>query len=204
MKISLYIFLIFVFVVTFIFALQSVSFIPYIMLYSSKQISLLESLFHYMSGGGTPVFQATILSYNSLNDQIKYSFVFEILILILLFVLWYITKWINKKIKNFITDFFSTSALAISLVLGLLIIISHTLYGAGYFGKSLANYDLDFVKIEYKTGGFQTIQGLRIYEGENKVILRDACNVTHSITSEEFHITSMPKVDDANDCDKKE
>ncbi len=203
-KILFYIFLILAFFGTFIIALHSVSFIAYIMLYSSKEISILESLLRYINGKGSPIFESTILSYDSLNEQIKYSFVFEIIGLIFLFVLWYITKLVNKKKKNFVTDFLSTSALSLGLLLGLLIIISHTLYGAGYFGKSLANYDLDFVEIEYKAGGFKTIQGLRIYEDENTVILRDSCDVTHSITSEEFHIISISKVDDVNDCGKKE
>lgn len=190
-KLQFYIFLFITFVVAFICALYSFSFIPYIMLFSSKEISIVESFFRYISGRENSILETSILNYDYLNDQIKYSFGFEIIGLIILFLLGFGVQWITKGNKNFIVDLLSKGTLSIALFVGLLIMISHTLYSSGYFGKSLANFDLDYVKVEYTLNGSKTIQGLRIYENDNKIILRDGCNVTHSITSEELHVISV-------------
>ncbi|MBP1999295.1 hypothetical protein J2Z69_000314 [Paenibacillus shirakamiensis] len=80
------------------------------------------------------------------------------------------------------------------------IIILHTIFEPGNLGKSLANYDIDYVQVNYEVNGNQTIEGIRVYENDKQVIIRDNCNILHSIHSDKISIKS---IEDITACKKQ-
>ncbi|WP_172249916.1 hypothetical protein [Saccharibacillus deserti] len=174
--------------------LQIVGLIPYIMFYSSKDVSPVELVLRALFNQGSLNHETTVLSYEYLNKQVTYSLVFEVWGLIILGAMWFAANRLGSQKKHSLIYIFLSGLGLLVIIIGIIVMVTHTFYVTGYFGKSLANYDLDYVRVEYKVNGAQSIQGIRISEDKNRIILRDGCNVTHSITSEEIHITSVTEV----------
>ncbi|MNI62979.1 hypothetical protein D3C73_1183210 [compost metagenome] len=73
----------------------------------------------------------------------------------------------------------------------LFVLLTHTFFITGYFGKSISNFDMDYVKVEFDLNGIQSLEGIRVFENENEIMIRDVCNTTHNILSEKIHVTSI-------------
>ncbi|MEF2247307.1 hypothetical protein, partial [Paenibacillus sp. IITD108] len=59
----------------------------------------------------------------------------------------------------------------------------------GGFGKNLAQFDTDFVTVEYTLNGqIKNIEGVRVYQDKNYIVIRDNKNNIHSIFTDQIHI----------------
>lgn len=162
------------------------SFIAYVMLYQSRHSGIFEMLIKYILHHDQDIKQALILSMDYFSKE-----VFESLQLgnIVLFFLVYLIYFLKKYIKSAVKYIFLTLA-GLSLIL---ILITHTLFQWGSFGKSLARFDIDFVSIEYSiNNNLIRLKGVEVYRGENVVIIRDYNNVLHTIRSDQYHIQTEP------------
>ncbi|MFK4166211.1 hypothetical protein ACI2LM_08115 [Paenibacillus lautus] len=157
-------------------------FLGYIMLYQSKYSSLLELFLRWVTGKGIP---ETIqsMSYSDFLERVSYSIIYQNWVLFaFVFGLSYVLIWGNKK-KPLIKT--SLSLVIVTLILSTIIL--GTIYQPGNFGKSIANYDIDYVRVSYEFNNeVRTIEGIRIFEDRNRIVIRDTCNILYTVQSDTF------------------
>jgi hypothetical protein len=171
--------------------LSTAPYIVYIMLYKSKDASFLEYIIRLISGEISSIPNVVLLSYEYLSSQIKYSLLFEVWVLFLLFSLLFGIKFFLSKRKSMFSKIVYSIAIPLISVFILFVLISHTFYITGNFGKGLSNFDMDFVHVDFELNGIQSIQGIRVFEKGNQLIIRDSCNITHNIISENIHLKTI-------------
>jgi hypothetical protein len=96
---------------------------------------------------------------------------------------------LHLKIKKSISFVTHLLFLFIFLFFTLLVFASHTAFQLGGFGKSLAQFDTDFVTVEYNLNGqTKIVEGVRVYYDKNYIVLRDSQNNIHNIFTDQIHI----------------
>jgi|GEM_PF-6734513 len=194
--ISIIVFHIFLFVTLLWGVVEIVPEVAYVMLYTSKDASVVEYIIRRIVGE-EPSFSlndVTFLNPEYLNSQIKYSVIIEEWIFLSLILLTIILRLFGKKSKrNFLKFFSILFSILISTVI-LLVLFSHIFYFPGYFGKAISNFNMDFISVEYELNGTQHVEGIRIFEKDNLVIVRDSCNVTHDIISTNIHMRTIKEI----------
>lgn len=73
----------------------------------------------------------------------------------------------------------------------------HTAYQLGSFGKKLAQFDMDYVTVDYLFNDqVKQAKDIRVYQDKNYIIIQDSINILHSIVSDQIHIqTQQQKAD---------
>lgn len=171
--------------------LISVPYLAYIMLYKSKDASLLELIIRRIMGQITSIPNIVLLNVEYLNSQIKYSLIIEVWMLLVPILLLIGMKILSNKRKGRLSKLLFNILSPIVSFFILFVLLTHTFYITGYFGKSISNFDMDYVKVEFDLNGVQSIEGIRVFENKNEIIIRDVCNITHNIISEKIHVTSI-------------
>jgi len=180
-----------IFSVTFGFVSYTVPYFAYILLYKSKDASLLEFFVRNMMGEISEIPEIVLLSQEYLSTQIRYSLIIGIWMLIVPILLLIGMKYLSNKRKGKISKLLFNILAGVISFLILLVLMTHTFYITGYFGRSISNFDMDYVRVEFDMNGAQSIEGIRVFEKGNKIIIRDACNVTHNINSDKTHIKTI-------------
>lgn len=71
----------------------------------------------------------------------------------------------------------------------ILIFVSHTAHQFGGFGKNLAQFDTDSVLVSYTLNGeIKKVEGIRIFQDKNYIVVRDSKNQIHYIFTDQIHI----------------
>ncbi|WII38559.1 hypothetical protein [Paenibacillus thiaminolyticus] len=164
-------------------------FIPYFMLYQSKGASIIEVLSRKIFLG-EPIPEYQILNYEYFKDEVFWSFTLGNLILFglvgIIVMIRNFTK--NKKIggvKKFLLSLVSSTSLVVVIV----IFLTHSVIQMGNLGKNLSQFDIDFVNVKYAfNNNIEEVEGVRIFQKDNYVVVRDKCNIMHYITTSEIHI----------------
>ncbi|MDI4647946.1 hypothetical protein [Cohnella hashimotonis] len=179
--------------------LNIVPFIVYVMLFKSRYDSILEFAIRKIAGEQVSIQNITLLDPEYLNSRIKYSLNFELWIFsVLIFFVWLINA-LSKKSRKQWSKFVYTFLSRIMMIAIIIVLISHVLYIPGYLGKSISNFDMDYVAVDYELEGINHIEGIRIFEKEHQIIIRDDCNITHSITSDNLHIKTIKTLKECKD-----
>ncbi|MGF7048388.1 hypothetical protein J2T13_002896 [Paenibacillus sp. DS2015] len=93
------------------------------------------------------------------------------------------------KVKKIISSLSNGVFIFIFLFIGLTLFISHTAYQLGSFGKNLTQFDTDFVTVEYNLNGVvQKVDGIRVYQEKNYIVIRDKEDNIHNIYTDQIHI----------------
>lgn len=186
--IVLFIFIQFILVVPIL--LEFLPVIPYYMIYQSKDSSLLEGLFKYIMNNNNSMLENTEISYKHFKNEIMYSFTMANIILVIssIFLVFMMPFKKKTKLGNLISGF-------VTIVLSFIIIFvltSHTFYQWGNLGKNLSQFDRDYISVEYTINkNLEQLEGVKVFQQENYLIVRDSCNRMHYITSDEIHISSL-------------
>lgn len=96
---------------------------------------------------------------------------------------------LHLRFKNFLSIMSNLVFIYIFLFATLIIFVSHTAYQLGGFGKNLAQFDTDFVSVDFNfIGTLKNVEGIRVYQDRNYLIIRDRKNTIHTISSDQIHI----------------
>jgi len=124
--------------------------IPFVMLYQSKDSSVIEVLFKYLffnnSFNGS-LFQN--IDYTSFYQEILYSLTLPNLITVMLSLMLYL---IWSKAKSIKSKFLKGGIYLINFVIFLILIMilsSYTFFQWGNFGKNLSQFNVDYIKVLY-------------------------------------------------------
>lgn len=91
-----------------------------------------------------------------------------------------------KKSTSFVLYILSIYAFCFAI---LIVFISHTAYQLGGFGKNLSQFDTDYVVVEYSLNGrIKNVEGVRIHQDKNYIVIRDKQNNIHSIFTDQIHV----------------
>lgn len=78
------------------------------------------------------------------------------------------------------------------LIVFVVLFVSHTAYQLGSFGKNLAQFDTDYITVEYKFNDhIQKVEGIRVYQDRNYLVVRDNKNILHSVVADEIHVQTQ-------------
>lgn len=103
------------------------------------------------------------------------------------------TLILHLKIINFLFILWQALLEYLFIFAALIIFVSHTAYQLGGFGKNLAQFDTDLVTVEYNLNGQVTnVEGIRVYQDKNYIVIRDSQNNIHSIFTDQIHIQTLP------------
>ncbi|MCP1306808.1 hypothetical protein [Paenibacillus tyrfis] len=113
-------------------------------------------------------------------------------------IFWSKFNWNILKISTFISYLKIKKSISFILYIlityvfifaALIVFVSHTAYQWGGFGKNLAQFDTDFVVVDYNLNGeIKTVQGIRVYHDKNYIVVRDKQNNMHNIFTDQIHI----------------
>ncbi|MGM1048148.1 MAG: hypothetical protein ACQEXX_18675 [Bacillota bacterium] len=93
------------------------------------------------------------------------------------------------RFKKIISKVSYVVFLYIFLFIALVVFVSHTAYQLGSFGKNLAQFDTDFVVVDYNLNGkVQKVEGIRVYQDKNYIVVRDSDDTIHNIFTDQIHI----------------
>lgn len=96
---------------------------------------------------------------------------------------------LHLRIKRTLLFISNALILYIFLFAALIVFVSHTAYQLGGFGKNLAQFDTDFVTVEYNLNGqVKNVEGIRVYQDKNYIVIRDNENNIHNIFTDQIHI----------------
>lgn len=97
----------------------------------------------------------------------------------------------QKIIKGLSTLLYGGLGSFLVIVLSLLFVM-HTAYQLGSFGKNLAQFDTDYVIVNYLFNDqVEQVKGIRVYQDKNYIIIRDSLNSIHSIFADQIHIQTQ-------------
>lgn len=162
--------------------------IPFIMLYQSKYSSFLEALIKYIYLQIEINF-GQIASTDLMAREIALSFTVPNMLFIILCILIYLINPGRFKSNALIAVSMAVTFLCSFLILALLLM--HALFQFGNLGKNFAQFDVDYIQVEYIINNqSRTIDGIKVYHDKNFLIIRDGCNMMHTITSNEMYVTS--------------
>ena len=83
---------------------------------------------------------------------------------------------------------------ALLLIVFVTLFVSHTAYQLGSFGKNLAQFDTDYITVEYQFNNqVQKIVGIRVYQDRNYLVIRDDQNTLHSVFADQIHVQTQQK-----------
>ncbi|MEK5404799.1 hypothetical protein MKX36_02515 [Paenibacillus sp. FSL W8-0439] len=183
-------FLIAEFLFGYMIVIKSSPYVAYLMLYESKNSTFVEYIINYLLGEIDSLPNINILSYDFLSSKIMASLTLgNIILWALITILVYL--WILMKKVKHILWFFTCNIFVLVLFLVVFVLYTHTFFQLGNFGKSISDYDLDYVCIEYELNGKKELKGLRVYQGDGHIVIRDSSNQTHDISSDTFHIKTI-------------
>ncbi|MBO9597401.1 MAG: hypothetical protein J7559_06230 [Cohnella sp.] len=132
------------------------------------------------------------------NKEIEYKILINIAKSELLFAMYdnHMPKIIAKRVvliyqnsKAALSNVFYTGLGLLILFVFLLLFVTHTAYQLGSFGKNLAQFDTDYVTVEYQFNNqIQKVEGIRVYQDKNYLVIRDDHNIIHSIIADQIHV----------------
>ncbi|MCD1258122.1 hypothetical protein B5M42_004620 [Paenibacillus athensensis] len=83
---------------------------------------------------------------------------------------------------------------ALLLIVFVTLFVSHTAYQLGSFGKNLAQFDTDYITVEYQFNNqVQKVEGIRVYQDRNYLFIRDDQNTLHSVFADQIHVQTQQK-----------
>jgi len=168
--------------------------IPFVMLYQSKDSSVIEVLFKYIFNNtyDSSLFQN--IDYTSFYQEILYSLTLPNLITVILSLILYIL-W--SKAKSMKSKFLKGGLYVMNFVIFLILIMilsSFTFFQWGNFGKNLSQFNVDYIKVEYYiNNSLYQESGTRVYQKENYIIIRTSCNVIKYIFNENLIVENLDK-----------
>ncbi|UHA74416.1 hypothetical protein [Paenibacillus sp. 481] len=93
------------------------------------------------------------------------------------------------RFKKMISEISYTLFLLFFILAVTTIFVTHTPYQLGSFGKNLAQFDTDYVTVNYNFNGqVKKIEGIRVYQDKNYMVIRDNKNVIHHIYADQIHM----------------
>ncbi|SFE19929.1 hypothetical protein SAMN05216378_2687 [Paenibacillus catalpae] len=96
---------------------------------------------------------------------------------------------LHLKIKNIFLTLWQVLFVYIFIVAVLIVFVSHTAYQLGSFGKNLSQFDTDYISVEYNLNGqIKKVEGIRVYQDKNYIIVRDQLNNIHNVFTDQLHI----------------
>lgn len=155
-----------------------VPFIPYYLIYSSKNSAVLESILKEIFLNKKVVNIPEQYSYYSFKVEMFLSTQLWIL-LMLLFI--FLLRW-SFKVRNKIGK---GLAVVVVAMVSFFIFVSQIIFQFGYFGKTLSKFDTDYIEVEYEG---KKIEGMRVFQSNNYIILRDKGDTMHYIESDKMYI----------------
>lgn len=104
---------------------------------------------------------------------------------------------IHQKIKNALSTLLYGSLGGLLIIVFSMLFVMHTAYQLGSFGKNLAQFDMDYVIVDYLFNDqVKQVKGIRVYQDKNYIIIRDNLNILHSIVVEQIHIQTPQQKED--------
>jgi len=170
-------------------------YVPYIMLYQSKEPVMFENYLKAIFHNDTSIIKTTILNYDHFYSEVLYSLsIAHYTTIVFVLLLYPVLIWYRRIPPNSFIDLIPIS-IAILMFSGIFFVSStHLFYQWGNFGKSLSQFNMDYVSVEYTFNkDIGQIEGTRIFQKENYLVIRDSCNSLHYITSNEVHVTTLSK-----------
>ncbi|MFB6363734.1 hypothetical protein ACFCP7_06670 [Paenibacillus elgii] len=99
------------------------------------------------------------------------------------------TLILHLKIKKIASNLWQVLFIYFFIFAAIIVFVSHTAYQLGGFGKSLTQFDTDFVTVDYNLNGqTKIVEGIRVYQDKNYVVIRDNQNNIHNIFTDQIHI----------------
>lgn len=97
-----------------------------------------------------------------------------------------------QRCKAFIIELTSTIILLCFIASGSILLVSHTANQIGSFGKNLSKFDSDYVEVTYTMNDEKLIiQGIRVYQDKNYIVLREKNNKITSIFTDQIFIQTI-------------
>lgn len=96
---------------------------------------------------------------------------------------------LHYKLKKILYHIVYGVLLYVFLFASITLFVSHTAYQLGSFGKNLAQFDTDLVIVDFNLNGqIQKVEGVRVYQDKNYIVIRDSQNNMHNIFTDQIHI----------------
>lgn len=185
--VSVVIFIAFLYFLIFVIPL-----IPFVMLYSSKDSSIIELLFKYFISNTLDDAKFSVIDYENFYLEILYSLTLPNLIILLLSILAYYLWYKTKTKKSIILKGGIHFINFIVFLIIIMLLSTHTFYQWGNFGKNLSQFNIDYIRIEYSMNNLMyEVEGTRVFQKENYIVLRTSCNVIKYIISDQMVVENL-------------